>query len=132
MSLSSKTDKPTNYHQRKIKAQHHRHSKSYIKTYWPYIPIVGIIVLGAIVNHYWHVNTTPDSAKLTNYSFFSVLESSLGILALSIFLLRHAFAWHKVFVKGEEFAAKHPLLDILLVAFATFSLVLAHSGAVPI
>lgn len=108
---------------KKRQGTHHRHSKSYLKTYWPYLPVIGVIGLGLVINHDWH--TTP-SVNLTSYTYFDLLESSIGLFALAIFLLRHAFAWHKVLVYGEEFAAKHPALDICLVTVAVGGMLLAH------
>ena len=114
---------------KKIKADHHRRNKNYLKTYWPYIPIIGIIGLGVLINHYWSITQTPQTGMaLSSYSSFTIIEYFIYISALIIFLLRHAFAWHKVFVKGEVFATKHPMLDVLLVAIATFGLLLAHHG----
>jgi len=127
--MTTKSKRISNINERKIKAQHHKHSKSYLKTYWPYIPIIAIIGLGIVFHIIFQRQTVSNSVNLTNYSFLSILESSLGLLALAIFLLRHAFAWHKVFVKGEEFVAKHPYLDILLVTIATVSLLLNHNIA---
>ncbi len=127
--MVSKIKPSSNINERKIKAQHHKHSKSYLKTYWPYIPIVSIISLGVIIHIIYQRKTLSSNVNLTNYSFLSILESTLGLLALTIFLLRHAFAWHKVFVKGEEFATKHPYLDILLVTIATIGILLNHSIA---
>jgi len=125
MSLTPK-QRPTKVH-KKINAHHHRQTKSYLKTYWPYIPIVSILGLGLIINHLWHASLHQTPIKLTNYTYYNILESSIGVIALSIFLLRHAFAWHKVFVRGEDFVTKHPFLDIGLVALATIGLLLAHN-----
>ena len=115
---------------KKIKADHHRRNKNYLKTYWPYIPIIGIIGLGVLINNNWHTQVPQTSVTLSSYSSFTIIEYFIYITALVIFLLRHAFAWHKVFVKGEDFATKHPMLDVLLVAIATFGLLLAHHGIV--
>lgn len=127
MALTTKP-RPNTTH-KKIKAGHHRQSKHYLKTYWPYIPIALILVSGFAVDSLWHhTQTTPP--RLASYTYYDVLESSIGVLALAVFLLRHAFAWHKVWVKGETFAAKHPFFDIGLVSIATVGLILAHNGIV--
>ncbi len=120
MSLTTKP-RPVTSH-KKIKGGHHRHSKSYVKTYWPYIPILAIIGLGILINSVWHTTYT---ISLSSYTYYDVIESSVGVLALSIFLLRHAFAWHKVLIRGEDFITKHPLLDICLVTLAVSGLVLS-------
>lgn len=127
MSLTTKARPTTNH--KKIKAGHHRQSKHYLKTYWPYIPIMLIVAAGFGIDAFWH-HSQSSAPRLASYTYYDVLESSIGVLALAIFLLRHAFAWHKVWVKGEAFAAKHPFFDIVLVAIATVGMVLSHNGIV--
>lgn len=122
MSLTAKPQLP--HAHKKAKGEHHRHSKSYLKTYWPYIPILLIVALGFYLNHIWKVNH--PVANLSSYTYYDLLESSIALLALALFLLRHAFAWHKVLVKEEQFATKHPILDVLLVIVAVGGLLLSH------
>ena len=121
MSLTAKP-RPHAAH-KKRQGNHHHHTKNYLKTYWPYLPVAGIIGLGLLINHAWH--STPG-ADLTAYTYYDILESSIGISALLIFLLRHAFAWHKVVVHGERFMVKHPLFDVCLVTIAVSGLLLSH------
>ena len=123
MSLTPK--KPPLESHKKLNARHHRQTKSYLKAYWPYIPVAAIIGAGVIIAH----ETRPINSNnliLTNYTYYDIIESSIGLFALAVFLLRHAFAWKKVFIEGEEFVTKHPLLDIGLVSIAVISLLLAH------
>jgi len=127
MSISTKP-KPAS-RTKQVRGGHHRHSKNYLKTYWPYIPIIGLITIGIVVNNYWKYNSH-QNVQLSNFTFIEALESSIGLLALSIFLLRHAFAWHRVLVKSEEFVSKHPILDIYLVAIAVTGLLLANKGVI--
>ena len=124
MSLTPKT-RPNAAH-RQIHAAHHRKSKHYLKTYWPYIPVVMIIGLGVVLALNWHNAQPAKVQSLTAYSYYNILESSIGLMALALFLLRHAFAWHKVFIKSESFALKHPLFDIALVSLAVVGLLLSH------
>lgn len=121
MSLTPK--KPPAQSHKKFNARHHRQTKSYLKTYWPYIPVAAIIGVGAVIAHDTHHS---HSLILTNYTYYDIIESSIGLFALAVFLLRHAFAWRKVFIDGEEFVSKHPLLDIGLVSITVVSLLLAH------
>lgn len=51
MALATRT-KPKSHH-KKRQAQHHRQSKHYLKTYWPYLPMVMIVALGIAVNNLW-------------------------------------------------------------------------------
>jgi hypothetical protein len=123
MTLTTKP-RPGQTH-KKIKAAHHRHSKNYLKPYWPYLPISLIIGGGVVVNSYWVVPaavTVP--IHLVSYNYINLLETGLAALALSIFLLRHGFAWRRVWVYGEEFVTSHPVLDIALVFIATSGILL--------
>lgn len=42
-----------NTHARKRQAQHHRQDKHYLKSYWPYLPMLLIVGLGLVVNSAW-------------------------------------------------------------------------------
>jgi len=110
----------------KISAKHHKKTKPYLKTYWPYIPILLIIVIGLIINGLIKNVPTSQPFRLDNLSIGEVLESSIGLIALCVFLLRHAFAWHKVLVKGEDFATSHPVIDIVLALLIMSCLILVH------
>lgn len=37
---------------RKRTGQHHRHSRRYVKTYWPYIPVLAVLLCGVFVNNW--------------------------------------------------------------------------------
>lgn len=49
MALATRP-KPSVHH-KKRQGTHHRHSKPYLKTYWPYIPMLLIVGLGMFVNN---------------------------------------------------------------------------------
>jgi uncharacterized protein YkwD len=46
--------------------------------------------------------------------------------AVALFFARHAFAWHKVLVKGERFFLAHPFFDVFLMSLAVLALLLSH------
>ncbi|HET8991664.1 MAG TPA: CAP domain-containing protein [Candidatus Saccharimonadales bacterium] len=48
MSLTAKPR--VTAHSKKRQGGHHRHSKSYIKAYWPYLPMVAIVASGVFIN----------------------------------------------------------------------------------
>lgn len=48
---------------RKRQGQHHRTNKVYNKTYWPYLPILFIVLAGMILNMSWH-----SSRQLLGYA----------------------------------------------------------------
>lgn len=41
--------KPTVHH-KKAAGKHHRHDKSYLKSYWPYLPILAVVGVGLVIN----------------------------------------------------------------------------------
>lgn len=51
MALTAKPKKPV--HHRKRQAGHHKHSKRYVKTYWPYLPMLVIVGAGILVSSFW-------------------------------------------------------------------------------
>jgi hypothetical protein len=65
MALATRP-KPTVHH-KKRRAQHHRHSKHYLKAYWPYLPMLMVVVVGLAINSLWASNTRVLGA----YSDFS-------------------------------------------------------------
>jgi uncharacterized protein YkwD len=44
--------KPTDIH-RKLHGAHHRHSKNYLKTYSPYLPLLMAVIIGLAINNFW-------------------------------------------------------------------------------
>lgn len=48
MSLTVKPKPPA--HHKKLSGKHHRPTKGYLKTYWPYIPLAAIVSVGLLVN----------------------------------------------------------------------------------
>jgi uncharacterized protein YkwD len=53
---------------------------------------------------------------------------ALTMLAASIFALRHAFAWHRLLVRGEAFVIKHKVLDLLVINLVLIGLILSRSA----
>ncbi len=59
-------------HHRKRHAGHHRHSRHYLKPYWPYLPMLLIVGLGLLVNSVWSgagvlgTNSDFSASKLLN------------------------------------------------------------------
>jgi len=48
--------------------------------------------------------------------------------AIMLFFVRHAFAWHKVLVRGEDFFIGHPFFDVFLMASAVLTFLLSHAA----
>lgn len=53
MALSTKPKPPAPAHTKKRQAGHHRASKQYVKSYWPYLPMLLVVALGLTVNSLW-------------------------------------------------------------------------------
>jgi uncharacterized protein YkwD len=71
MSLTSKPR--SSVHHKKRQAGHHRQSRDYIKTYWPYIPISAIIISGLYFNHSLSQHSGVLGAQI-NFSQTSLLS----------------------------------------------------------
>lgn len=52
MALATRS-RPTTTSHKKRSGKHHRHSDSYLKHYWPYIPMLVIVGLGLVFNGLW-------------------------------------------------------------------------------
>lgn len=135
-------------HDRKRQAKHHAHGKNYLKTYWPYLPMLTIIGVGVVVNR-----TLQSSALLGKSvsgsifvgSRFSSQESTriqnlLGNQSQSVFIVTLAVAaaaiiyfgftyWLRIsrlLSKGEAYIIKRPMLEISAVFIITCSIVLTR------
>jgi hypothetical protein len=71
MTLVSKSRRTSKHHQKRGGA-HHRHSGHYLKTYWPYLPMLLIVGLGLIVNSMWsHQNVLGASSDFSSTALLS-------------------------------------------------------------
>lgn len=53
MVLAPKQEKPVAQHHKKRSAGHHKRTKPYDKTYWPYLPLLAIVGFTVLVNLAW-------------------------------------------------------------------------------
>ena len=53
MALSTKPKPKVPAHTKKRQAGHHRQTKHYAKSYWPYLPMLLVVALGITVNSLW-------------------------------------------------------------------------------
>lgn len=68
MALATKPKKRAAYHKKRV-AQHHRHSKLYLKPYLPYLPMLLIVGLGLFINSLWnHQAVLGAQSDLTSLS----------------------------------------------------------------
>jgi uncharacterized membrane protein YidH (DUF202 family) len=151
MALATRP-KPKPQH-RKQRAQHHHHGKLYLKTYWPYLPMLAIIGVGALVNRALYsssqLNSTAGVVIGTRYAtglgsssrLHSLLGTQtdvifLGVLlvtaaAFAFFVASHWYRLHRLMNKGEAFVIRRPWLDIATVAVFTVGFVLTRAVSVP-
>lgn len=65
---------------------------------------------------------------LSTISWVPLAIAAVCGAAIALFFVRHAYAWHKVLVRGEEFFMAHPLFDVVLMSAAVFTLLLTHAA----
>lgn len=53
MVLAQLPKRPTTVHEKKRHGRHHKASKHYAKTYWPYLPMLLVVVFGFVLNSLW-------------------------------------------------------------------------------
>ncbi len=79
----------------------------------------------------------PLGAKTVSVTRLQLLDSTnvaamavaaIAGAALMLFFIRHALAWHKVLIRGEQFFIGHPFFDALLVSLVVLATVLAHAA----
>jgi len=74
---------------------------------------------------------TSSVTRLSLLSTISWIPIALAALcggALVLFFVRHAYAWHKVLVRGEEFFVSHPLFDVFLMSATVLALILSQAA----
>lgn len=90
MALTQKVKKKSLAADRKRHGQHHRTSKVYSKTYWPYLPMLAIVLAGMVLNMSWHASqgllgyaTSMGSSSLLSYTNKERTSRSVGALAIN-------------------------------------------------
>jgi uncharacterized protein YkwD len=71
MTLVTKPKRNSSHH-KKRGGTHHRQSDHYLKTYWPYLPMLLIVVMGLVVNSLWSHQTVLGASS--NFSSSSLLS----------------------------------------------------------
>jgi len=76
-------------------------------------------------------NAVSRLSLISTVSWVPLALAALAGGAIALFFVRHAFAWHKVLVRGERFFMAHPLFDVFLMSAAVFTLLLSQvAGAI--
>ncbi len=74
------------------------------------------------------------TASVSRLSLFSTLPwvsmalAAICGAAITLFALRHAFAWRKALAHSEEFFVSHPFFDVFLMSSAAVTLILFHAA----
>ena len=138
MALATRP-KPKSHH-KKRQAQHHRHSKHYVKAYLPYLPMLAIVGMGVLVNKFWSdsnlavatvkpaVGTSRLGLVTGNSSvhlFYLVLAATFA--AASVFVLLQWYRLKRVVNRGEKFIVEHPWFDLGLLFVVTAGVVLTRA-----
>lgn len=122
MTLVKNKTKPSNA--RKINAGHHKRNKNYLKTYWPYIPLL-LILIGSVyasqilpdrLSGASSVNYASRAEALIGYNNLLLLAGLYVLLvALSTwYALRHIKRIKRLIRSSEQVLARHYLFDVLI------------------
>lgn len=146
MALTARP-KPSAHH-RKRQAEHHHHGKSYLETYWPYLPMLAVVAGGAVINRALYGNPSPTTsagAAISGQAGSSRIQSLFGTQSdkifvaalmvtaaiLVVFIVSHWYRLHRLITKGEAYIIAHPRLEIGAVLIITVGFVLTRSVGSP-
>lgn len=134
MVIASRPKQPRSTHHKKRTGQHHRQTKQFAKTYWPYLPM---IVIASAVNAGMGDQSPMIEASLASTTrveawtdlgaWSAVVAISLVTAAFLLFLSRHALVWHRILVKGEAITKHNHMLDLILASVVLAGFVVTRS-----
>ena len=67
---------------------------------------------------------------ITTATWLEVLMAALCGAAITLYFVRHALAWRKVLVRGEDFVVHHPFFDVFLMSAAVLGFLLSHAAGI--
>lgn len=73
--MSLTTPNKPRLHHRKMRGGHHRHNPEYLKPYFPYLPLLILVVIGLAVNALWSAQTSVLGAA-TNLTANELLQTT--------------------------------------------------------
>src|SRR5438067_119983 len=74
MTLVAAKKPPKNH--KKTSGRHHRQSKAYHKPYWPYLPLLAVVIAGLILNVVWPARQHAVLGYATDMSVQSLLDDT--------------------------------------------------------
>jgi hypothetical protein len=91
MALAAKSKRTTKIHDKRRSGRHHKQNDNYLKTYWPYLPLLLIVSLGVTLNSVWGSAHKGVLGYATDMSIGSLLQdtndqrgsNSLGALTIN-------------------------------------------------
>lgn len=145
MTLSKNKSKPSNQLHKKRMGYHHKKTERYKKTYWPYLPMLFMVLSGLILST--RVNSGVSALGInSNYTYLtsqnvqnvSVIQAILKspntaiyftvailfITSLLVFFFRSYKKISKFFMRTEEVLIKHYAFDFVLALFITAGIIL--------
>jgi uncharacterized membrane protein YidH (DUF202 family) len=138
MALATRP-RPKVQHRKRV-AQHHKHTPHYLKTYWPYLPLLAVVGFGAVINKSLDQSGLYAGANLSGVGHTTRIEAMTGsnsnlalglviaisAMAMAILLFQHWFRVQRTLNRGEEFIAKHPWVDVGLAVIITAGVLLTR------
>lgn len=76
MALVTKPKRSAKVHQKRRAGQHHRHNDHYLKTYWPYLPLLLVVFLGIALNNVWGAAHKGVLGYATDVSIGNLLQGT--------------------------------------------------------
>ncbi len=144
----NKLQKNKPVHVKKRHALHHRvNSNKYVNTYWPYLPVVGVITGGLLISKYASVGLlSSDSALLGegtknslpiigsalvknegNNNWLLIITLALTIFLVAWLIVRNIKRLNKIIKSSEKVISKNYILDMVLAVLIFSGILLAHN-----
>lgn len=123
-------------HHKKRTGKHHRQTKQFAKTYWPYLPMIAIAsFVNVQIGHGLSLSTEAsltDTTRLEAWTHLGAWSAVAAILLVTLayllFLSRHALVWHRILVKGEAITKHNHMLDLILASVVLAGFVVTRSA----
>jgi len=129
MVIATKPKPRQTIHHKRRSGQHQSHAKHFAKTYWPYLPMIGLTALfNGMISQSASLTTAasvvPDqTTRLQIWTHGNMLAVGIVLvvaaLSATIFVARHTLAWQKTVAHGEDYVLHHQhhmMLDLILVS----------------
>lgn len=120
MVIATKPRTKQTIHHKRRAGKHQPQTKHFMKTYWPYLPMIG---LAGVINSLIGSNTVASTTDTTRLQAWTNAGPAitLAVLGLTTVLVvyivsKHALAWRRALTTGEQFFVHHHKADFALAA----------------